>query len=176
MILLKGLNSTLGPFHNRLARECAGRVAHQLSLVLRILLVCRPPQRLVDEKFRYFHSSMQPITERSNDLTRNLDVVGPRGIVRLLRQCDTQIFAGWEEWDGLCDETTLQTLENLANSIQPHLRHTSASSPAKNVKFIMSGAGTSGRLAFYCARTLNKVRKMDLSCCILKHDPYPLLK
>lgn len=101
---------------------------------------------------------MQPISERSNNLTRNLDVVGSRGVVRLLRQCDTQIFAGWEEWTGLSDIPTLEKLEALADAILPELRALSAADQPSNVKFIMSGAGTSGRLAFYCARTLNKVR------------------
>lgn len=101
---------------------------------------------------------MQPISERVNDLTRNLDVVGPRGIVRLLRQCDAQIFAGWEEWSGLSDAPTLECLEQLADSILPEIRARSSPDQPCNVKFIMSGAGTSGRLSFYCARTLNKVR------------------
>lgn len=101
---------------------------------------------------------MQPISERSNDLTRNLDVVGPSGIVRLLRQSDVQIFAGWEEWESLCDQPILQTLEDLADAVQPYLQARSNPDQPHNVKFIMSGAGTSGRLAFYCARTLNKVR------------------
>lgn len=101
----------------------------------------------------------QPISERVNSLTRNLDVVGPRGIVRLLRQCDTQIFAGWEEWDSLSDEKTLKSLETLSQLVFPHVASLSPSIPHKNIKFVMSGAGTSGRLSFYCARTLNKVGK-----------------
>jgi N-acetylmuramic acid 6-phosphate (MurNAc-6-P) etherase len=100
---------------------------------------------------------MQPISERVNNLTRNLDVVGPRGIVRLLRQCDTQIFAGWEEWSGMSDIPTLESLENLADSILPQIRSKTSPNHPCNVKFIMSGAGTSGRLAFYIARNLNKV-------------------
>lgn len=101
---------------------------------------------------------MQSITERSNDLTRNLDVVGPRGVVRLLRQCDTQIFAGWEEWTGLSDIPTLEKLEALADAILPEIRALSPADQPCNVKFVMSGAGTSGRLSFYIARNLNKVQ------------------
>lgn len=107
----------------------------------------------------FFSVPMQPISERSNDLTRNLDVVGSRGVVRLLRQCDTQIFAGWEEWTGLSDLPILEKLEALADSILPEIRALSTADHPCNVKFVMSGAGTSGRLAFYIARNLNKVQK-----------------
>lgn len=99
----------------------------------------------------------QPITERVNELTKNLDVVGPRGIVRLLRQSDSQIFSGWEEWEGLCDAPNLHALESLVYALQPLIHKKKSSTDQCNVRFIMSGAGTSGRLAFYCARTLNKV-------------------
>ena len=35
-----------------------------------------------------------PVTELPNELTGDLDTVGPLGILRLLRATDAQIFAG----------------------------------------------------------------------------------
>jgi N-acetylmuramic acid 6-phosphate (MurNAc-6-P) etherase len=101
--------------------------------------------------------SSQPISERVNERTRNIDVVGPEGIVRLLRQCDSEMFTGWEEWEGLSDESMVEKLEKLADSILPFVRPKKSSSESPSVKFIMSGAGTSGRLSHFCARNLNKV-------------------
>ena len=37
---------------------------------------------------------MGSITETPNELSVDLDVVGPRGILQLLRQTDAQIFSG----------------------------------------------------------------------------------
>lgn len=100
-----------------------------------------------------------PISERVNDLTKNIDLVGTEGIVRLLRQCDQQMFVGWEEWEGMSDEKMVAKLEKLCLSLSPFIRPKTSPSEPCNVKFIMSGAGTSGRLSHFCARGLNKVGK-----------------
>jgi hypothetical protein len=100
-------------------------------------------------------SATTVVTELANELTTNMDIVGAKGLVRLLRQTDTQVFAGWGALPGINDTPILSTLHALSQSLKP-LFLFDAQRP-KRVKVIMSGAGTSGRLSFFCARTLNKV-------------------
>lgn len=96
------------------------------------------------------------VTEKPNALTEDLDVVGSRGIVRLLRQSDAQVFAGWGPYVSLYDKPTQDTLTGIVKTIQPWF--TASYDSTKRVKVVMAGAGTSGRLSFFCARSLNPVR------------------
>lgn len=50
------------------------------------------------------------ITETANELTMELDQQQGLGVVRLLRQTDAQMFAGWSGLIGLSDAETLQVL------------------------------------------------------------------
>jgi hypothetical protein len=50
------------------------------------------------------------VSEAVNGLTTDLDVSSPEQIVRLLRQCDAQMFAGFGGWDGMLDDSTLTAL------------------------------------------------------------------
>lgn len=80
--------------------------------------------------------------------------------MRLLRQTDAQIFNGWREHAGLYDESNLRTLERLIAVVSEALR-----APEKTA-IVMSGAGTSGRLAFFVAREFNKaMRAMGRAKC-----------
>jgi hypothetical protein len=49
-------------------------------------------------------SVMQAITERSHELTEDLDVADPTEILRLLRTCDAEILSGYKNFPGLSDE------------------------------------------------------------------------
>ncbi len=53
------------------------------------------------------------ITELPNPLTHDIDVASPVGIVRLLRQSDAQMFAGFKEWEGLLDGAFLESLSQV---------------------------------------------------------------
>lgn len=92
----------------------------------------------------------RPITETPNQLTSDIDVAEPIEIVRLLRSADAQIFGGFGGHPGLSDIESIEKLARLADVAARILRK-----PAGRV--IMSGAGTSGRLAMFVARTFNRL-------------------
>ncbi|KAI0207240.1 Glucokinase regulatory protein [Lamellibrachia satsuma] len=75
-------------------------------------------------------TDVRSVTERRNPVTTNIDVASPSEIVDLLYKCDKEIFDGWEGSDD----------------------------PEKNA-VVVSGCGTSGRLAFMTARSFNAKMK-----------------
>jgi len=89
------------------------------------------------------------ITELPNELTDGIDLASPLGIVRLLRQSDAQMFIGWREYPSLYDTEILRKLGLLTAWAAEVL---SCEAPRR---IVMSGAGTSGRLAYFVARTFN---------------------
>lgn len=108
------------------------------------------------------------ITERKNELTSQLDNVGPAGIVRLLRQTDAQLFNGWNNYPCIRDADILSgelptscftddrpVMEELSTLVWQRLKENIAGTA--NHCFIFSGCGTSGRIAWLCARAFNKI-------------------
>ncbi|KYQ91073.1 hypothetical protein DLAC_07976 [Tieghemostelium lacteum] len=94
------------------------------------------------------------ITERSNSVTvGELDKVNSKGLLMLFRQTDAQIFSGYSDFDGLNDLANYQELTRLIQSLVTVLKSTSDSV----LDVVMSGAGTSGRIAFFVARTFNRL-------------------
>ena len=89
------------------------------------------------------------ITESSNELTSDIDVATPLQMVRLLRAADGQLFSGYGGYAGMYDSETLITLARLA-----YIAGKILSNPRGCV--VMSGAGTSGRLAMFTARAFNQ--------------------
>ncbi len=95
------------------------------------------------------------ITETPNELTREIDCAEPLGIVRLLRQTDSQIYNGYLTYPGLCDREILDKLQNC-------IEQTSKILSARGKKVIViSGAGTSGRLAMFLARKFKRNSKLE---------------
>ena len=68
-------------------------------------------------------AAIPAVTEQSNPLTQDLDIAGARGIVRLLRQVDSQIFSGWKNFDSVNDKPFLDNLEALCQAIYSHIKH-----------------------------------------------------
>ena len=89
------------------------------------------------------------ITETPNELTRDIDVASPLEIVRLLRSADAQIFGGYGGFAGISDQETHAKLARLADTAAAILKKPTG-------RVILSGAGTSGRLAIFTARTFNR--------------------
>lgn len=85
-----------------------------------------------------------------NALTTDIDVANPLELVRLLRSADAQIFGGFGGFPGLSDNETIEKLAKLADIAAGILQK------PKGV-VVLSGAGTSGRLAMFAARTFNRV-------------------
>eukprot|EP01128_Nolandella_sp_AFSM9_P011961 TRINITY_DN8845_c0_g1_i1.p1 TRINITY_DN8845_c0_g1~~TRINITY_DN8845_c0_g1_i1.p1 ORF type:complete len:606 (-),score=114.25 TRINITY_DN8845_c0_g1_i1:1566-3305(-) len=93
-----------------------------------------------------------------------MDVVGSRGIVRLLRSSDAEVLSGWGGYIGMKDESFLSSFEGVVDQVVGVLRSEGENA---NIKVIFSGAGTSGRLSFFCARSLNQT---------ISSGQYPSLK
>lgn len=93
--------------------------------------------------------AVRSITETPNELTSKIDIASPLGIVRLLRSADAQIFGGYGGFTGMNDPETHDHIAALANTAADILR-------SPNGRVVLSGAGTSGRLAMFTARTFNR--------------------
>lgn len=91
-----------------------------------------------------------PITEEANPITRNIDVASSAEIVSLLQKCDSEIFNGWQDYQGLYHPETLKTIECISQEVTSILQ-----APDSGL-IVLSGCGTSGRLAFVTARTFNR--------------------
>jgi N-acetylmuramic acid 6-phosphate (MurNAc-6-P) etherase len=97
--------------------------------------------------------SATPITELPNELTSNLDVAGPLGILRLFRTTDAQIFSGYKAFDSLYDK--IPAMEKTAKMADHMIKN------ADRSVIVMCGSGTSGRIAFLAARNMNRCELVD---------------
>lgn len=95
-----------------------------------------------------------PISEQPNALARNIDTGTANDIVRTLRQCDSQIFSGWENFPNIYDEETILAMEQIAEEAAGVLRGTGS-----DTAIVLSGCGTSGRLAFFLTLKFSRLAK-----------------
>ncbi|KNC54945.1 glucokinase regulator family protein [Thecamonas trahens ATCC 50062] len=87
-------------------------------------------------------------TEQSNALTEELETAARsdvRGMLRLLRCSDNQVFTGFDGEEGLAGAVVREKVATTATELRAAC--TGAASPL----VILSGCGTSGRLAFHVA-------------------------
>eukprot|EP00898_Chlorokybus_atmophyticus_P005777 jgi/Chlat1/61/Chrsp1S03113 len=82
-----------------------------------------------------------PVTERSNELTDDIDMANAEGIVRMLRGCDAQLFAGYKSYPGLVDSEVREAADAVSAVAAEFL------TSSKDSVIVLSGAGTSGRIA-----------------------------
>ncbi len=99
------------------------------------------------------------ITETPNELTNDIDLMDSTGICRLFRQTDSQMFNGWRHYPALYDDEILKKMETCIKQMAKILK------VAGKKRIVISGAGTSGRLAMFAARTFNSVLRN------LGHEP-----
>lgn len=86
---------------------------------------------------------MSRISEQSNVLSACIDEAPTSiDIVRILHAVDRQLFDGFEQYHALPGPETTRAVEALVGVATSH----------RKVAVVMSGAGTSGRLAFFAAR------------------------
>jgi N-acetylmuramic acid 6-phosphate (MurNAc-6-P) etherase len=88
------------------------------------------------------------ITETPNELTTDIDVASPEGIVRLLRASDSQIYNGYRTFPALCDDEIIAKMVRVVEWAAPLMGR-------EDAVIVISGAGTSGRLAMFVTRTFN---------------------
>eukprot|EP01133_Synstelium_polycarpum_P002911 gene2911-3345_t len=95
---------------------------------------------------------MLAITETPNELTEELGGLKADGILRLLRQSDAQIFAGYKNYMSLNDDECLDEMTRIVEKVESLLN---SDRTDHVVDVVVGGAGTSGRLAFFLARVFN---------------------
>jgi N-acetylmuramic acid 6-phosphate (MurNAc-6-P) etherase len=92
---------------------------------------------------------MSRITELSNSFTSYIDdTQSVDECAQLFARVDRQLFEGFENFSSLRSESTIAEIERLCGEATQWLVNDSE----KRVHVVMSGAGTSGRLAFLGAR------------------------
>ena len=102
-----------------------------------------------------------PVTESSNELTVRLGSSTTEiEILRALRGSDLQIFSGWHDHIGLLDAETIEKIENGAHLLNKVLS-------SKKGRVIISGCGTSGRIACMTCTYVNRMLKENdqRECC-----------
>ncbi|XP_061571587.1 glucokinase regulatory protein isoform X2 [Cololabis saira] len=96
-----------------------------------------------------------PVSEKSNPLTRDIDRASADSIVAMLQACDAQIFQ--EEtgpaYQRLLSEQVVTTLVEVAQKVELILKD------PQDSLVVLSGCGTSGRLAFLVTSFFNKALK-----------------
>ncbi|KAL2098835.1 hypothetical protein ACEWY4_005315 [Coilia grayii] len=101
------------------------------------------------------YESPLPVTEQSNPLSRDIDRAGPGQIVRVLQECDAEVFQGDLEPDSqykrLYSESVVQTLKKVAERVNAILKD------PEDCLIVLSGCGTSGRIAFLLSNTFNRI-------------------
>ncbi|XP_031436641.1 glucokinase regulatory protein [Clupea harengus] len=101
------------------------------------------------------YESPLPVTEKSNPLSRDIDRAGPQQIVRVLQECDAEVFQGDLQTDAeykrLYSESVVQILVNVAKRVKTILKE------PENSLIVLSGCGTSGRIAFLLSNTFNRI-------------------
>ncbi|XP_026376841.1 glucokinase regulatory protein isoform X2 [Ursus americanus] len=98
-----------------------------------------------------------PITEKSNPLTQDLDKADAEQIVRLLGQCDAEIFQEEGQvmptYQRLYSESVLTTMVQVAGKVQEVLKE------PEGGLVVLSGGGNSGRMAFLMSVSFNQLMK-----------------
>ncbi|KAM3929975.1 glucokinase regulatory protein isoform 2-T2 [Leptodactylus fuscus] len=98
-----------------------------------------------------------PISEKSNPITRELDKADPNTLVQLLRDCDAEIFQEEDEtiinYQRLYSESILKTVADIAKKVQQIIEN------PEDGLVVLSGCGTSGRLAVLLANSFNRLMR-----------------
>ncbi|XP_067678979.1 glucokinase regulatory protein-like [Haliotis asinina] len=105
-------------------------------------------------------SAEQPVTERANPLSVNIDVSTPPDIISILQKCDEEIFSGWQNYPGMFDAKILETITAIASKAVEIMKI------GNRGAIVISGCGTSGRLGFITTRTFNiKLKSVGQEPC-----------
>ncbi|XP_063416204.1 glucokinase regulatory protein-like [Mytilus trossulus] len=91
-----------------------------------------------------------PITESRNPITTKIDVASTDDIVKKLHECDREIFNGWNRYKGLFHPETISTIRQISEVAVDIMKKPEG-------MIVLSGCGTSGRIAFLIARNFNEV-------------------
>uniref|UniRef100_A0A087YCJ3 SIS domain-containing protein n=1 Tax=Poecilia formosa TaxID=48698 RepID=A0A087YCJ3_POEFO len=93
-----------------------------------------------------------PVSEKSNPLTRHIDRAPASSIMKMLQACDAQMFQekSQTQYQRLLSEEMVKTLMEVAERVRLILKD------PQDSLVVLSGCGTSGRLAFFMASGFNR--------------------
>ena len=97
---------------------------------------------------------MLPITESANSITTNIDIAEPNEIIRLLFESESQIFGGFDNYEGIFESSIVSKVVNISKSIKIASENISLKS---KLNIILAGAGTSGRICRLMAELNNSI-------------------
>ena len=100
--------------------------------------------------------SQLPITEQSDPKTQDIDKASKEEIVKLLKKCSLDIFTGWQDHQNVFDNKILAILKAVATVTAEFLKP-----GAQKFGIILSGCGTSGRIAFLISRKFNELARAE---------------
>ncbi|KAM4537642.1 glucokinase regulatory protein isoform 1-T1 [Fundulus diaphanus] len=99
-----------------------------------------------------------PVSEMSNPLTRDIDRAPVRSIVKMLQACDAQMFRdkSGAAYERLLSDQVVKSLMEVSERVQLILKD------PQDGLVVLSGCGTSGRLAFLVTSRFNrKLRQLN---------------
>lgn len=119
------------------------------------------------KKVEDFLIKRTPVTEMENKITTNIDLCNNgEEILTLLSKTDDEIFYGSElseevKTDGISnDNLILDRINDLSVLISDQIRF-QLKNQAQKFKIVLSGCGTSGRLAYLCSQTFSSYLKSN---------------
>ncbi|KAM3585042.1 uncharacterized protein V6R79_005940 [Siganus canaliculatus] len=96
-----------------------------------------------------------PVSEKSNPLTRDIDRAPANQIVKMLHACDSQMFLAQTGnlYQKLLSDQVVDTVVEVAKRVEVILKD------PQDSLVVLSGCGTSGRMAFLLASSFNRALK-----------------
>lgn len=96
-----------------------------------------------------------PVTELANALSNNLDgALTGLDFIHTLRDIDSQIFIGYEEYCGLFGDRNIDACTKSSNVLNSFFQRSASGS---RVGVVFTGCGTSGRLAYLISKRYNSL-------------------
>lgn len=92
---------------------------------------------------------MTPITELSNKLSENIDISNPEECIDIISQCDDQIFTGYKDYKNIFNDELINQMKKLSNIL--------VNAYINKKKVIISGCGTSGRIAYLISELFENI-------------------
>ncbi|XP_056623742.1 glucokinase regulatory protein isoform X2 [Triplophysa dalaica] len=90
-----------------------------------------------------------PFTEKCNPISRDIDRADAKHMLQILKTCDAEIFTHDDQ--GIYSSPIIQTMVDVAKKVELMLRE-----PEESL-IVLSGCGTSGRIAFLLATSFNEM-------------------
>lgn len=92
-----------------------------------------------------------PVTERSNPKSKNIDILQGEEILKVLSDCEAEIFGGYKSSMGIYQKALVKKYLLFASKIHQEIKNKG------KINLILIGSGTSGRLCRLMAKILNPV-------------------